>query len=381
MTPQPSCSDAGGPGRSSAKESDRWESSWADMRAPASARLSLQRGSLTKPVASRRRIVATADQVKALIESHTDGDDSRFYSVALQMAAKEARSGHAAYAQELKRLAQAKSRRGAGAEVVAVATPRGELSSLLSVSYPERRLADMALTQELRGLLKRVVNEQTNRDRLHASGFRPVRRLLLLGPPGTGKTMTAAVLAGELSLPLFTVRLDGLINKFMGETASKLRLIFDAMNETAGVYLFDEVDALAGSREAGNDVGEIRRVLNSFLQFLEQDDSQSMLVATSNLPDLLDRALYRRFDATVRYTMPTAAISNKVIRSRLAAFDLTDVNWRRVGPAAKGLSHAESTAAAELAAKEAILAGSTTVTTEGILDALEIRRSADLMST
>lgn len=128
-------------------------------------------------------------------------------------------------------------------------------------------------------------------------------------------------------------------------------------------------------------MGEIRRVLNSFLQFLEQDDSQSMLVATSNLPDLLDRALYRRFDATVRYTMPTAAISNKVIRSRLAAFDLTDVNWRRVGPAAKGLSHAESTAAAELAAKEAILAGSTTVTTEGILDALEIRRSADLMST
>ena len=122
-------------------------------------------------------------------------------------------------------------------------------------------------------------------------------------------------------------------------------------------------------------------MLNSFLQFLEQDDSQSMLVATSNLPDLLDRALYRRFDATVRYTMPTAAISNKVIRSRLAAFDLTDVNWRRVGPAAKGLSHAESTAAAELAAKEAILAGSTTVTTEGILDALEIRRSADLMST
>ncbi len=325
--------------------------------------------------------MATADQVKALIESHTDGDDSRFYSVALQMAAKEARSGHAAYAQELKRLAQAKNRRGAGAEVVAVATPRGELSSLLSVSYPERRLADMALTQELRGLLKRVVNEQTNRDRLHASGFRPVRRLLLLGPPGTGKTMTAAVLAGELSLPLFTVRLDGLINKFMGETASKLRLIFDAMNETAGVYLFDEVDALAGSREAGNDVGEIRRVLNSFLQFLEQDDSQSMLVATSNLPDLLDRALYRRFDATVRYPMPTAAISNKVIRSRLAAFDLTDVDWRRVGPAAKGLSHAESTAAAELAAKDAILAGTTTVTTEGILGALEIRRSADLMST
>ncbi len=325
--------------------------------------------------------MATADQVKALIESHTEGDDSRFYTVALQVAAKEARAGHAAYAQDLKRLAEGTIRRGAGAKIVAVATPRGELSSLLSVSYPELRLADMALTQELRGLLKRVVNEQTNRDQLNASGFHPVRRLLLLGPPGTGKTMTAAVLAGELSLPLFTVRLDGLINKFMGETASKLRLIFDAMHGTAGVYLFDEVDALAGSREAGNDVGEIRRVLNSFLQFLEQDDSQSMLVATSNLPDLLDRALYRRFDTTVRYPLPTAAIANKVIRSRLAALDLTYVNWRRVGPATKGLSQAECTAAAELAAKDAILAGTTTVSTESIVDALEMRRSADPMST
>ncbi len=321
--------------------------------------------------------MATADQVKALIESHAEGDDSRFYSIALQLAAKEARSGHSAYAQDLKRLVDAaRGRQAAGAKVVPVTAPRGELSSLLSVSYPDTRLADMALTSEVRGILKRVINEQVNRDQLYASGFRPIRRLLLLGLPGTGKTMTAAVLSGELSLPLFVVRLDGLINKFMGETASKLRLIFDAMADTRGVYLFDEVDALAGSREAANDVGEIRRVLNSFLQFLEQDGSQSVLVATSNLPDLLDRALFRRFDVTIAYPMPTPAIANAVIRSRLASLDLSDVNWRKIGPATKGLSHADITAAAELAAKDAILASATTVTTEGLIESLLTRQSA-----
>ncbi len=324
-----------------------------------------------------RIVVATADQVKALIKSHAAGDDRRFFTVALQLAAGEARAGHAVYAQELKNLIdETKGRRATGASVVPVTTPRGELSSLLDVSYPDYRLSDIALAPDTNRLLKQVINEQVNRDRLYASGFQPVRRLLLLGPTGTGKTTTAAVLAGELSLPLFTVRLDGLINRFMGETASKLRLIFEAMVNTTGLYLFDEVDALAGSRQAGNDVGEIRRVLNSFLQFLEQDRSRSMLVATSNLPDLLDSALYRRFDISVGYQMPTAAVANKVIRHRLAALDLGGINWQRIGPATKGLSHAEVTAAAEVAAKSAILTDEK-LTTEGLIHSLKLRRSSD----
>lgn len=324
--------------------------------------------------------MATADQIKALVESHAQGDNDRFYAITLQMAAKEARAGHATFAHDLKNLVDdAKGRsRGSrdGAAVVPVATPRGELSSLLTASYPELRLADMALPTEMRKLLKRVITEQVNRDRLYGNGFSPIRRLLLLGPPGTGKTMTASVLASELSLPLFVVRLDGLINKFMGETASKLRLIFDAMAETTGVYLFDEVDALAGARDTGNDVGEIRRVLNSFLQFIENDESESVLVATSNLPELLDRALYRRFDTTAQYVLPTATIANKVIRTRLSSMDLNAVDWRRVGQATKGLSHAEITAAAELAAKEAILAGKPKLTTKSLTAALDSRRSA-----
>ncbi|MCY4110776.1 MAG: ATP-binding protein [Chloroflexi bacterium] len=320
--------------------------------------------------------MATADQVKALIRSHATGDDERFYAVALQLAAREAQSGHAIYARELKDLVDAAKGRVSTAAPTPVAVPRGDLASLLTVEYPDERLTDIALDTEILADLQRVLKEQRQRDRLRATGFAPLRRLLLLGPPGTGKTMTARAISGDLHLPLFTVRLDGLITKFMGETAAKLRLIFDAVAQTRGVYLFDEVDALAGSRAHGNDVGEIRRVLNSFLQFMEQDRSDSVIAATSNLPECLDRALFRRFDLTLHYPMPTGAIANRVIRNRLASLGLHGVNWQRVSASSRGLSHAEVTAAAERAAKDAILTDGAPITTEHLISALETRAKA-----
>ncbi|MFI1373727.1 AAA family ATPase [Streptomyces longwoodensis] len=150
-----------------------------------------------------------------------------------------------------------------------------------------------------------MLHEQRQRARLERFGFTPVHRILLSGPPGTGKSMTAAALAGELKLPLFTIRLDGLISRFMGETAAKLRLVFDAVAQTRAVYLFDEFDALGAERAAGNDVGEARRILNSFLLFLDEAPSESLVVAGTNHHQLLDRALFRRFDMIA--TRPTHA--------------------------------------------------------------------------
>ena len=319
--------------------------------------------------------MATADHVKALIRSHASGDDERFYAVALQMAAREARSGHAALARDLKELVDASKKRQRSLAPVPMAKPRGDLATLLTVQYPKERLNDLVLEEDVLAQLKQVLLEQRQRERLHARGFQPLKRLLFVGPPGTGKTMTAQALAGELHLPLFTVRLDGLITKFMGETAAKLRVVFDALAQTVGVYLFDEVDALAGARDQGHDVGEIRRVLNSFLQFLEQDKSESIVVATSNLPQTLDRALFRRFDLSVEYPMPISVVANRVISNRLAALNLHEVDWRKVGEATKGLSHSEVTLAAEQAAKEAILTGGVDVTTDSLVDALHARES------
>ena len=187
--------------------------------------------------------------------------------------------------------------------------------------------------------------------------------------------MTASALAGELHLPLFMIRLDSLITKFMGETAAKLRLIFDALCETRGVYLFDEVDALAGERMRTNDVGEIRRVLNSFLQFLELKETESLLVAATNHPQLLDSAMFRRFDAVIDYPLPDADVTKALIRNRLAGVKLARISWTQVAQAAEGLSHAEITMAGELAAKDLILREQPCVTTVALVEALRVRRA------
>jgi SpoVK/Ycf46/Vps4 family AAA+-type ATPase len=180
--------------------------------------------------------------------------------------------------------------------------------------------------------------------------------------------MTAAAIAGELAIPLFTIQLDGLITKYLGETAAKLRLIFDTIQEVRGVYLFDEFDALGGKRTARNEVGEIRRVLNSFLQFLEQDGSESILVAATNHPRLLDRALFRRFDTVIEYALPSAEAAQKVMSARL--------DWNEAVAAAHGLSHGELARACEHAAKDAILAHQRYVSTQALIEALQERRTA-----
>ncbi len=326
--------------------------------------------------------MATADQVKALIRSHADGDDTRFYAIAMQVAAQAARSGHGKFALDLRGLVdQVKARSkatgpGNGSKPVPLAQPRGELAGLLTVGYPKTRMVDMALPEVLSARLERVLIEQRERYRLREHGLSPMRKLLLVGPPGTGKTMTAAALAGELCLPLFSIQLDGLITKYMGETAAKLRLVFDAIRSTRGVYLFDEFDALGGERGSGNDVGEIRRVLNSFLQFLEQDDSDSIVLGATNHVGLLDRALFRRFHAVFEYSAPTAEIATRVMRGRLALLDTSNVEWHVAARAAEGLSHAEIAMACEQAAKNAILNHTAIVRNAELVAALSERSSA-----
>lgn len=323
--------------------------------------------------------MASADHIKALIKSHAEGDDLRFYSIALQVAAQAARSGHSKFAQELREIVDEVRRQSPklaarAKPVVPLVQPRGELAGLLLVHYPKARIADMALSEEVRDRIERVLREQRERERLREHGFAPIRKLLLLGPPGTGKTMTASVLAGELGLPLFTVQLHGLITKYMGETAAKLRLVFDAIAETRAVYLFDEFDALGTERASRDDVGEIRRVLNSFLQFLEQDDSDSLVLAATNHPKLLDRALFRRFDAAIEYAVPSPAVAEQLLRNRLSLLDTSDVTWSQVVSSAEGLSHAEIVRACEQAAKNVLLDNRTHVATRDLTTAITDRR-------
>lgn len=303
--------------------------------------------------------MANAEQLKALVKSHIERDDQHFYSVAMQVAAREAKVGHGKLAGELRDMIDAAKARvlpdDSVGKLVPLVRPRGELANLLTVSYPKNRLSDMVLDAEMAEQLGRIMKEQKYHSRIREHGLSPRRKLLLVGPPGTGKTMTASVLAGELGIPLFSVRLDALITKFMGETAAKLRQIFDAINDVRGVYFFDEFDAIGSQRGLANDVGEIRRVLNSFLQMIEHDQSHSLIAAATNHVEILDYALFRRFDDVIEYRIPSAPQAAKLIQSRLGNFAPKPFSLKTITAKAEGLSYAEIKRAVDDAIKEALM--------------------------
>lgn len=321
--------------------------------------------------------MATAEQIKALLKSYIDGDGEQFLTVSMQVAAHAARRGQSRLAHDLRELIDEAKRRAAQPvslrPAVPIARPVGELADLIQASYPSTRFSDMVLSASARASLSRVITEYRQQDKLRSHGLSARRKLLLVGPPGSGKTMTAAALAGELKLPLLAARLDGLITKFMGETAAKLRLVFDTMVTTRGVYLFDEFDAIGSDRGRRNDVGEMRRVLNSFLQFLEADDSDSLILAATNHQEALDPALFRRFDDVIRYNLPDSEQVEQLAKNRLNSFGLSSIDWEQVRKVAIGLSYAEVTRACMEAAKVAVLAEQETITTDNLMAMLRER--------
>lgn len=321
-------------------------------------------------------------QILALLNSHIDGDEDQLLSIALQIAAQEARQGRADDAEKLKRLVQkARDQRGTGKPAggqtpIPLARPRGELQGLVESAYPKVALSSMVLSDEIAKRLGRVVRQQQERATLREHGQTPATHMLLVGPPGTGKTMTASALAGELRLPLFTVRLELLFSRFFGETAGKLRLLFDQIAQTRGVYLLDEFDAIGSRRGHPNDVGEIRRVLNSVLAFMEEPNStDSLVLAATNHVEILDEALARRFDEVVEYTLPDATSARAIVERRLGKFKFASTVWPGIESVLEGLSQGELVRAADAVVKDAILEGASKVSPDALRDALQNRQT------
>jgi SpoVK/Ycf46/Vps4 family AAA+-type ATPase len=186
--------------------------------------------------------------------------------------------------------------------------------------------------------------------------------------------MTASALASDLSLPLFVVRLDSLITRYLGESLSKLRIIFETVNRTRAVYLFDEFDSIGYTRDFTGDVGEMRRLLNSFLTFIEKLSSNSLVIAATNHGDRLDKALYRRFDDLIEFGLPEETHIWETIQARLTGMPQAKLNRNRILKTACGLSYAEITRACEESIKEMLLRDVETLTTTMLVKALTERR-------
>jgi len=313
-----------------------------------------------------------------MLRSRAEGDEDAFFSIALQVAASEARQGRRETAQEMRaEIDKARARSSRGASVpIAFASPRGSLEGLLELRDPRYKLKDVVLNERLLGRFTDIIRQQRKRDWLREHGKTPNRRVLFVGPPGSGKTMSAEALAGELHLPLYIIRLEGMITRYMGETAAKLRLIFDETAKRRGVYLFDEFDAVGSQRTATNDVAEMRRVLNSFLQFMEEGNStDSLVICSTNHPSLLDRALLRRYDQVLEFDAPTSAQIKQLISASVGPMKIARPTWQKIIHAAESLSQSEIVRAADDAVKTAILDERRQLTTEDIVDRLQERHS------
>lgn len=293
--------------------------------------------------------MATANQLKTLIKSHFEDNTEKFNTVALQIAAHEAKLGHLNLANEIRQLID-----NGKSSKPRLKPINPDLQGLVLEINPDDKLSDLIVTSLIKGRINRIINEFVQRDKLFRNNLENRRKILFSGPPGTGKTMTASIISNELHLPIYIILMDKIVTKYMGETSAKLRQIFDLIEDRPGVYLFDEFDAIGSQRSKGNDVGEMRRVLNSFLQFIERDHSESLIIAATNNLELLDQALFRRFDDVIHYHLPSDEEKLLLLKSRLGS-NINTKDFKALIPQLESLSHAEINQACLDAIKESVL--------------------------
>jgi hypothetical protein len=321
-----------------------------------------------------------ADLLKNLIEAHANGDETAFRKAALQLASSENSAGHARVAEELRaivaRMPPIAPRRAN--TVVDIAQARGDLADFLDAGHRDERLRNVVLRLETRKLIERLLRENRSRGQLERWGVGPRRRLLFHGPPGCGKTLTAAAMAGELGLPLMTVRFDALFSRFLGATANHLRSIFSEMPRRPGVYLFDEFDAVAKARGDAQDVGEMGRIVTAFLQLVDADVSGGLLIAATNHSESLDRAVFRRFDTIIAFEAPTGPEIVELLTLRLGSFAIGDDRLRTLATSAEGLSYADVARACDDAIRTMALDGRDELYEGDVAIAIEHARSRNV---
>jgi len=318
--------------------------------------------------------MATAEQIKSLIRSHVDKDEDRFKTIALQLAAAEAKNGHQNIAIDIRKIIEVEDQKKK-LQTMFSGNPFASSELFVTDMDSKHSLNELVVSKILLNQINRILLEYRQQHKLHKHGLSARRKALLVGPPGTGKTLTASVVSKELGLPLYVIQVDKMVTKFMGETSAKLRQIFDQIATVQGVYLFDEFDAIASERTMENDVGEMRRVINAFLQFIEQDQSQSIIIAATNNPKMLDKALFRRFDDVLYFTNPTAQEIKILIKNRLGTYMQKSMSIASLNKITGTLSHADLVKACENSIKNAILNSKNKVSVALLSEMLNERNS------
>ena len=320
--------------------------------------------------------------LRRILKSGVQGDPEAFRSAAEEVIREERAKQHHLLANDLERILYGE---GTPLRHTPVRQPRPEVPldkerglALVELREPVRELDDLVLSDENRSAVEEVILEHGRSEVLRAHGLHPVNRLLFCGPPGCGKTVTAEAIAAELSLELVTVRFDAVVSSFLGETSANLRKVFDFLDQGWYVALFDEFDAIGKERSDVGEHGELKRVVNSFLQMMDSYQGKSLLIAATNHESMLDTALWRRFEEVLFFERPNLEQIRQLIPLKLRAVrwelpmdDLVFLNQFR------GLSHADIERSLLRAVKSMVLQGREHLTRAMVEEALarEMRRT------
>jgi SpoVK/Ycf46/Vps4 family AAA+-type ATPase len=331
-----------------------------------------------------------SDLLKRLFRAVNEGSEVSLRKVASSIVDDERKKGHDLLARQLEDILSAPKpllrQDNTVGPPVSAAVERPSLGTLptnrrhqepLAKRFPPESLRHhMVLPPAIEARFHRVEREFAARERLALYGLHPRKKILLYGPPGCGKTLGAERLAWNTGLPLLKVRFDSIMSSFFGESATNLRSVFEAAQQSPCLLFLDECDFVARSRTTANDVGEVPRIVNTLLQLLEEYDSPGLLVAATNLDDALDKAIFRRFDDVFEVPLPGADEMLKLLRMTLSSIEIADdIDWERITASLGGMSAANIVKVAQDAAKSAVLRTELPVRDEHLDAAIsEIRR-------
>jgi SpoVK/Ycf46/Vps4 family AAA+-type ATPase len=263
--------------------------------------------------------VARSALLRSLFTSWAAGSDSSFLVAARSIIDEERKKGHRLLAGELEDALSDPRRPGAREPLSLRPVPKGrDERPLLSLNKARWTFADLAYSSEVSASLRDLVEENERRTLLVTHALRPRQRILLVGPSGAGKTAAAHAVAAQLSLPVASANLAALTSSYLGETARNIESVVRFAETTPCVLVLDEFDALASERATPGDHGELRRVVATVLQALEDVRGESLVIATSNHPQMLDSAVWRRFDEVIRLTHPASTTIHTLLRLRLS---------------------------------------------------------------
>ena len=318
--------------------------------------------------------MATSDHIRTLFRAFRKRDDPAFLDAAKALISEEQAKGHRLLAEDLQRLLNNGAAIGRVANYQPHEVPMDKERGLplVHIEHPDSGWERLVLGRELKENVEGIVEEFRKREVLASYGIQAKKKVLFFGAPGCGKTVTAKAMAAVLDLPLLYVRFDSVVSSFLGETAANLRRIFDFASRGHWVILFDEFDAIGKGRDNPQEHGELKRVVNTLLQLMDGFAGESLLIAATNHPTLLDKAVWRRFDEVCRFDIPTAKEREALLRVFLGGFRHANANLGELARS-KNIRHMTGDDLERIcveAIKDAILSGRNELSAEDLRKSL-----------